>query len=371
MKILILNKMYHPDIGGVETITKQYAEWLSSENYEVTVLTTKRKSNFKVETKMINNVKVISHSPLFVFGSLPVSVLYLFHYLFIFKKFDIIHIHEPFPIGSFLGSFTKSRPFIITFHSDIVRQTGLLKKVSIYFLKKSLEKAKLITTTSHKLLNSSYVLSKFKSKTKIIPLSSHSNSSATYSPNSYFLFLGRLSYYKGIEVLMMALDKAKEIKRDFIIVGKGEKKIEDMIHSYSKKYNNIIFYNRFVDEKEKQDLIKNCYCFLFPSVYNSEAFGITQIEALNHGKPIINTNLDTGVPWVSVNNLTGFTVKPNNVQSLLESIVKMDLLPKNDYRLFCKNAKLRHKEIFDNKIVKKQFLNLFKNENIVYNNYRS
>ena len=58
MKILILNKMYHPDIGGVETVTKQYAEWLSSENHKVTVLTTRSKSNFKIETKMINNVKV-------------------------------------------------------------------------------------------------------------------------------------------------------------------------------------------------------------------------------------------------------------------------------------------------------------------------
>ena len=45
--------MYHPDIGGVETVTKQYAEWLSSENHKVTVLTTSSKSNFKIETKMI------------------------------------------------------------------------------------------------------------------------------------------------------------------------------------------------------------------------------------------------------------------------------------------------------------------------------
>ena len=53
MKILILNKMYHPDIGGVETVTKQYAEWLSLENHKVTVLTTSRKSNKKTNNKKI------------------------------------------------------------------------------------------------------------------------------------------------------------------------------------------------------------------------------------------------------------------------------------------------------------------------------
>ena len=362
MKILILNKMYHPDIGGVETVTKQYAEWLSSENHKVTVLTTSSKSNFKIETKIINNVKVISHSPLFVFGSLPVSILYIFHYLLIFNKFDIVHIHEPFPIGSLLGSITKTKTLFITFHSDIVKQTGLLKDISIFFLKKSLHNAKLITTTSKKLLKSSVVLSEFSSKTKIIPLSSSTNSLITLSTNSYFLFIGRLSYYKGIEVLLMAIKKAKKLNRDILIIGKGEKEIENMINLYVEKYNNVIFYNEFLSEEKKQDYIKNCYCFLFPSVYNSEAFGITQIEALSYGKPIINTNLKTGVPWVSVHGLTGYTVEPNNAQSLLESIVKMDKLSINDYKLFCHNAKLRHKELFDNKVVKQQLLSLFKDE---------
>ena len=43
--------MYHPDIGGVESVTKQYAEWLSSENHKVTVLTTSSKSNSKSKLK--------------------------------------------------------------------------------------------------------------------------------------------------------------------------------------------------------------------------------------------------------------------------------------------------------------------------------
>ena len=103
MNILILNKMYYPDIGGIESVTKQYAEWLSSENHKVTVLTTSSKSNFKIETKIINNVKVIKHSPLFVFGPLPVSILYLFHYLLIVNKFDIVPAGEISLIPILLG----------------------------------------------------------------------------------------------------------------------------------------------------------------------------------------------------------------------------------------------------------------------------
>jgi rhamnosyl/mannosyltransferase len=162
----------------------------------------------------------------------------------------------------------------------------------------------------------------------------------------------------------MAIEKAKKLNRDILIIGEGEKKIEKMINTYAKKYNNVIFYNEFLSEEKKQDFIKNCYCFLFPSVYNSEAFGITQIEALSHGKPIINTNLNTGVPWVSLHELTGYTAEPNDAQSLLELIVKMDKLSIDKYRSFCHNAKLRHQKLFDNKVVKKQLLSLFNNENI-------
>jgi len=350
--------MYHPDVGGVESITKQYAEWLSTNNYEVTVLTTYRKRTFKVEKCVINNVKIIRHSPILIIGPLPISIVYLFHYFILVKSHDIIHIHEPFPIGSFLGSLTFRKLIIVTFHSDIVKQKGILKFISVFFAKKSLKRARLITTTSERLLDSSFILSEFKFKTKILPLSSNTYT-PTYSPHSDFLFIGRLSYYKGIEILLQAVEELKNLKRKIIVVGKGDKELEDLLIDYSLKYENIVFENKFLSEEEKHNYIKNCYCFLFPSTYNSEAFGITQVEALSHGKPVINTNLDTGVPWVSVNGLTGFTAEPNDVKSLAELILKMDQLSIKDYKNFCLNAKNRHQELFGNEKVKNKFLTFF------------
>ena len=73
---------------------------------------------------MINNVKVIKHSHYLYTAYL--FLYYIFHYLLIVNKFDIVHIHEPFPIGSLLGSITKKKTLFITFHSDIVKQKGLL-----------------------------------------------------------------------------------------------------------------------------------------------------------------------------------------------------------------------------------------------------
>lgn len=322
MKILQINKYYYPDIGGVESVVKQYAENLG-DGFDVTVLCVKKKFSLNTNAEIIDDVKVVRCASLGSFFSMPVSFTFLIRFLGCYRNFDIIHFHEPFPLASLLSYFIgNNSKIVITWHSDIIKQK-VLKKIVEVFQQRLCMKASVIFTTSPNLLDFSDILRTFREKVFILPLSIKTDKSVSAQDGNYILYLGRLSYYKGIEVLLKAYEETKT-DLELLIVGSGEKDvtvaIQNQCANTSKK---IRFVNRFVTEEEKNEYFRNCSFFVLPSIAASEAFAIIQLEAMIHGKAVINTNLPTGVPYVSVNNETGITVTPNDHEELAFAIDKL------------------------------------------------
>ena len=85
--------------------------------------------------------------------------------------------------------------------------------------------------------------------------------------------------------------------------------------------------------------------FALPSVARSEGFGIVQLEVMADSIPVVNTRLSSTVPYVSLNDKTGITVSPSDVNSMALALRKLLENPKLN-KQFGHAGMLRYRQEF-------------------------
>lgn len=328
LRILQVNKAYYPHIGGIESLVRTYGRELAKRpDTEMQVLVCQDKKE-KTSYEVIEGVPVTRAGSIGTYFSCPIS----FSFFKLFKKMsknaDVILFHMPFPLGDLacLLSGFKGK-VVLAWHSDVVKQKKLLifyKPVLLRFLKR----ADVIITATKGHIDSSPFLTKFRDKCKVIPYGIDCSKyiSSPYTPilseklcdkNAVkVLFTGRLVYYKGVEVLIKSFEKVHGC--ELFIVGKGS--LENNLKIATEKMNQKVHFLGVLSDEKLKAAFHDCDIFVLPSVENSEAFGIVQLEAMVYGKPVINTALPTGVPFVSLHGQTGITVSPKDPDALAEAI---------------------------------------------------
>ena len=108
------------------------------------------------------------------------------------------------------------------------------------------------------------------------------------------------------------------------------------------------------------DLYNQSDIFVLPSINEAEAFGVVQLEAMATGLPVINTLLRSGVPYVSLDGLSGYTVPPQNVTELKGAIQRIITDPKK-YEEMSFNS-LERSKLFTREAMSKAYLDLYINE---------
>ena len=331
LNVLQLNKYYFPHIGGIERVVQQIAEGLAQDT-NMTVLVSAESKTRQEET--IEGVHLIRLSRHIKFGSMPVSFGLFTELRRLAKTQDIIHLHMPFPIGDLacLLSGYKGK-IVLWWHSDVVRQKKLMilyKPVMMQMLKRA--DVIIVATEGH--IEGSVYLKPFREKCRVIPfgvetsieeaadrhLLQESYTAQTIKEESAdehlvkFLFVGRFSYYKGCDILLDAFSKVHGA--ELILAGSGDIKAELEEKAKKLRIADKLHFTGKLSEEELCRHYAECDVFVLPSVARSEAFGLVQIEAMAFGKPVINTNLPSGVPYVSLHKETGLTVEPGNAEEL-------------------------------------------------------
>lgn len=323
MQILQVNKFYHPIVGGIESVVKQLAEGVQERGHGSRVLTAIERG--RGEKTTVADIPVRRVSSLGTSLSVPLAPTFPFHLSRAVRNVDIVHYHLPNPLAVVSHFLSRpNAPTIVTYHSDIVRQDRALR---LYrpLLEKFLDDMDHIITTSPQLRDNSPFLRSRTEKCSIIPLSvdpeefdpSARRDEPVSADSQAVLFVGRLNYYKGVEYLIRAF---VDIDATLWIAGDGDR--SDDLQQLAKRLgiSDRVHFLGYIDATTLSQCYANADVFVLPSVEPSEAFGIVQLEAMAHGIPVVNTNLPSGVPWVSQNSHTGITVAPRNDRELASAI---------------------------------------------------
>jgi len=143
-------------------------------------------------------------------------------------------------------------------------------------------------------------------------------------PSSYFLYIGTLQPRKNLGRLIDAFYKFKK-KADFkkmkLIIGGKKGWLYKDIFAKVQKLNLVreVVFPGFVSEIEKTALLKNAFCFVFPSLY--EGFGIPLVEAMKFSCPVVSSKTSS-LPEVA-GRAAVYIKNPQIVGSIYQSMVKM------------------------------------------------
>ena len=320
-----MGKFFDPYRGGIETVLRDLCQELESQ-VELHVLVANTRARTVHEQRGFRITRAANWGTLFSSPITPGFPGWV-------RKLpgDIVHVHLPNPVGEMSYLLTaRDRPLVAHFHSDIVRQKSLLR-IYAPLLRSFYDRVSCIVVPTPNHIDVSPFVSQFRNKCRIVPFgiplekfnltsSGQSKVQQLCGDKPVILFIGRLVYYKGVEYLIQAMSK---LDARLWIIGTGplETSLRQMASSMNLQ-NKVSFLGNIADD-QLLTYYHACDVFVLPSIANSEMFGMVQLEAMACGKPVVSTNLPTGVSWVNQHGVTGFLVPPQRPDALAETIQKL------------------------------------------------
>lgn len=167
------------------------------------------------------------------------------------------------------------------------------------------------------------------------------------SLNNYFLMVGRMVPYKRFDIAIEAFSKLPN--EELLIIGDGPEYKKLKIKSLKLRAKNIEFLGR-VSDSELPKYYANCKALIFPQ---EEDFGITPVEAMASGRPVIAYRAGGALETVKEEK-TGVFFDEQTPDSLIEALKNFNEENFHQHKIR-EHAKRFEKKAFKNMI--QRFIN--------------
>lgn len=322
-------KMY----GGTELIASLLSDELVKLGHQVTLYAC---GGSKTKAKLVE----VIDKPLFDeiggfrFDSVPFQDVMEIKMAFddvIAGKFDIVHNHMGINVAAF-GNLLPI-PMITTNHSSVPPDFEPIARLA--------KNENYISISDSQRIMSPYL--------NYIDTVYHGIETSDFefnsNPDDYLLFLATFSNSKGAD---RAIKIAQKTGKKLIMAGDikdnsfFDKKIKPFIDS-----KQITYFGE-VDFATKSKLMKNAKAYLFPIRW-SEAFGLTVVEALASGTPVIAYR-NGSMPEIIDDNKTGFLV--DNIDQAVKAVNKINTISRSE----CRRQAVKR---FDVSVMAKNYIKIY------------
>ena len=331
LKVLHLGK-FDGDVGGIERHLRALLRAMPSEVEVVNLVANDRWTTDRHRRNTYETVRVSSIGSLASVALAP-SMPLVARRLHRQHQFDLVHLHFPDPLGH-LTAMTLPRTVhrVISWHSDIVKQKWALSLYSPVVQSFVRDADALIGATPQHFESSSQIppsrpgqireIIPYGFDPAVLATSAKSNRAREEllrqrSGRPLIFSVGRHVYYKGLDVLIRAMQSL-----DAVLWIGGQGPLTSTLKQLAGDLGlaERVKFVGFIPDPILVAYFEACDVFCMPSVERAEQFGLVQLEAMYCSKPVVTTQLGTGVEYVTLDGETGLLVPPKDPRALADAL---------------------------------------------------
>jgi len=255
------------------------------------------------------------------------------------EEFDIMHNHL-LPYGLLLADWSKT-PTVHTLHHKLYREHA---DIFLYERYKNQNFISISNAQRNIIPELNYIATVYNGVD-----CNFYRFEQSASPDGYLLYIGRLKKYKGIHTAI-SLAKRFHVKLKIAaplpnISQPDYEEVNDYWEQEIKpQLSDNIEYAGNVKGQEKINLLGNAKA-LIVAVEREEPFGMTLIEAMSCGTPVI-AYAAGAIPEIMLDGQTGYEVPVSDYEQLCRAVERLYSMPEKDYALMRKLCRMHIEKNF-------------------------
>jgi len=349
----------YPTYGGSGVIATELGKELALRGHEVHFISYAlpfRLSHY-IENIVFHEVE-ISNYPLFEFPLYSLSLASKMVEVAEFEKLDLLHVHYAIPhatsayLAKEMMRNNRDLKIFTTLHGTDITLVGL-EPSFLPLVKFSIEKSDGVTAVSRFLKEKTITNYSCESDIRVIPNfvdtdlfkpESNGEFRKAIAPNGEKILVHTSNFrpVKRVPDTIRIFEKVqKEIPSKLILVGDGPDRSE--CERLSRQLNLCDTVKFLGKQDGLVEILSSSDLFLIPS--QSESFGLSALEAMACGLPVISSSVG-GLPELVKHNETGFIAEIGDVDRMAKYALEL-LGNDKKYRLFSENSRQRAVNKFD------------------------